>query len=84
MSISKEQKLKRKQRSISRESGGETWDNFLQKPKETKFQRGVESSKKYNDCGKNAILLDNLEEYGDIMQCFKLRNQTVEYGGGGW
>lgn len=32
---------------------------------------------------KNAILLDNFEKYGDILQCFKLRHQIIESGAEG-
>lgn len=66
-------RLSSRQRSIFRGLGGEeTWVNFLHKPKEVKFQLGIELC--VEDWGRNTILLGNLEESGDLMQCFELGN----------
>ena len=41
----------------------------------------MESGVKENDWKKkNVILLGNLEESGEIMQCFELGKQIAEYG----
>ena len=79
MSLSKEQELKRKERSVHRGSGGETRGDLLTEAKESQISLGNEV--RYKMTGKNVIPLDNLEEYGDIMQSFKLRNQIIKYGG---